>query len=153
MAIGAVGCGGGGSSDAGAETTTVAGPVSKAEFVVQANAACKEAKIGLKERISDYLALKRKEGPLTPLVYAGLAHYVILPTIETELAYVYRLGYPPGEKKGVQAVLYPEQRTIDELANTEKIASIKAIERSFIESGSLMRDYGLISCANGPQPR
>jgi len=137
----AVGCGG--SHDEQARP-------SKAEFLEKANTACEKARAGAGERVADFLAPRKQKGSLTPVDYGDLAHFVMLPTIESEIAGIVTLfPVPAGEGERIDDLLYAERREIDILANTEKIDSIEAVERHFNRSGRMLRAYGLTSCANG----
>ncbi len=152
LGIAVVGVGCGGSSADSSSSSSSASP-SKAEFVKQANEACERYRDGLGEKISSFLKQRSPNDKPSPAVYADLAHSVLLPMIESQLGTMYNLGAPNGDAKGIDELLYAEKSVVDELALTEKIASIRAIEKRFKQSGKLFRAYGLSSCANDPKPQ
>ncbi len=122
---------------------------SHAEFVQRANATCRKQRRGIKSKTSVYLK-QHKDEP-APLRYAGLAHFVLLPTIELELKEIRAIPAPLGESAHLQRLLFSERRTIDELAIAKKIASMATFRRHFANSERLFRRWGLTSCLNGPR--
>lgn len=148
------GCGGGGQSGAQApsESTAVTAVkphiLSKAEFVKQGNVGCRKARSGLRSKVALYLRVHRSKEP-SELMYAGLAHFVILPTVEAELQSLYYLGVPRGGAKRIHKVLFAEKRALDMMALQKRIASIGTIEKRFDQSAKLLRAFGLSACTNG----
>jgi len=141
----AAGCGGSEGNEGNA-------PLSKAEFIERANAACERERRGLEKRVAEFLA--RQEGSKPPKeLYTDLAHFVLLPTIESEMEAIRMLPVAPREAGAVNRLLYTEQLALDTLANTSEIESREAVERSFAESARELRAYGLAACTNGPGRR
>lgn len=139
----AVGCGSGGGSGGGGEAEA-----EKAEFIEQANAACERERDGLDERIATFMERNRGSMP-QPQLYARLAQFVLLPTVEAEIESVRTVGSPAVERQTVRDILKYEQLKIDKLANVPRVPSIGAIERRFAPSAEALRDYGLTACAEG----
>lgn len=124
----------------------------KAEFIVDASAACKRERIGLGEKASAFLGLDGSKRKPRPVLYADLAHFVLLPTIESELEAIRVLRPPPADADLIDEILFVSQIEIDKLANTSRIPSVEAVYRHFGEAARMFRAYGLPACATGPQP-
>lgn len=146
-----IGCGGGGGTRVSSSTGTSASSVlSRAEFVKLANAACAKERKGVGQRVRRFLGWRRGDGTPKEVLYADVAHFVVLTTIEAEMVRISELQPPPKDEERIAHMLYTEEREIDEVALKKRLPSIKATERYFVEAGPLFRAYGLTGCANGP---
>lgn len=143
-----VGCGGG-SDDAGDASAADPSLPTKEEFVKQASAACKKERVGEGERISTYLAQHRSESRAER--YEGLAHFVLLPTIEAQLFRLEELSPPAGEAERIDAMLDAEVFATDRVATAKRIVSKAAVYREFAEVSKQFQAYGLPACANAPK--
>jgi hypothetical protein len=153
VAVAATGCGGESSdADTTVSGTTVNTPeLSKEEYLERANAGCRKERANLEEEISEFLERQRGKKP-PEVLYADLAHLVILPVIENEMEAVRALGLAPGgpeEEQEVNYLLYAEEAALNEIALTSRMPSREAIERRFTKSGQMLTEYGLPDCANG----
>lgn len=149
-AIAVVSCGGGDDPKAGTTSTAQAPAPSKAEFIKQANAACREARAGLGERIARFEGLRdgRKPEP-----GADMVHFVYLPTMETQIWRIEELGVPREEDEEVDAMLDAERDGVDAVAVIPRVSSIARADRHFVEADRLFREYGLDACiTDGRQP-
>lgn len=144
IAVAAIGCGG-----ENGKTSTADRP-SKPAYLKRANAACKQARTGLDEEVSEFLERQRGKKP-PRVLYADLAHLVLLPTIENEMEAVRAIRVPSEEEgREVDRLLFAEEMVLNEIAvSTEVEPSRAAIERRFAESGRMLSAYGLPACANG----
>lgn len=150
-----IGCGSSGadlssSVDTSTSTRTV---LSRAEFVKLANAACARERKGLGQRVRRFLGWRKGDGTPKEVLYADVAHFVVLATIEAEMVRISELRPPPKDEERIANMLYVEEREIDEVALKKRLPSITAAERYFVEAGPLFRAYGLTACANGPHKR
>jgi hypothetical protein len=132
-----------GADNGGGKTAT---SPSKAEFIRQANSACARERSGLKERLS---AFERFRAGEKPEPYADAVHFVLLPTIEEEIARVEELDPPGGEEERVDTILFAQKSTLDSLAVKQRVASISFAEKAFAAPARMLRAYGLASCAYG----
>ncbi|MGC1852033.1 MAG: hypothetical protein WA687_06300 [Solirubrobacterales bacterium] len=138
-------------AEATAGTTSGTTELSKAEYLKRANAGCRKERVDLEEEISEFL--QRQSGKKPPeVLYADLAHLVILPVIENEMEAVRALGATPGgpdEDQEVNYLLYAEEAALNEIALSQRMPSREAIEKRFTKSGRMLSEYGLPDCANG----
>lgn len=132
------------------DDSTVAPAVSRTEFVQAANAICKKQRVGLRGEIAEFLERRASDGESTPEDIADVAHFVILPMIETQLSLLYRLDMPKRDRDRITGILTIERLAIDEAALTGRISSITAVGRRFEKSAELFEEYGLTECANRP---
>jgi hypothetical protein len=123
---------------------------SDAQFLAEANAVCERENAGLAEEVSDFVARRKAAELPRGMLYAALAHTVLLPRVERQLEAIRALGLPRGEEERIGEMLFAEQIAIDELATSARIRAFAAIEREFAESARMLRAYGLTSCVNGP---
>lgn len=139
----ASGCGGGDGDDATATAAT------KAEYLKQANAACRRERAGLKQRIAEFRRLREGDEPRE--VFNGeLARNVLLPTIENEMEAIRALRAPPGEDGRIDHLLSLEELALTNVVYMERVSSIAAVKREFADSARRLSAYGLPDCANGP---
>lgn len=148
LLLAGAGCGGGGSGEKG--STASQAPPTRTEFVARMNAICKEKKAGLKTRVARFFKLHSSSHEPRPVLYHELAHFVLLPTIEAEMAPFFRVTWPPRDRERLQAMLSMQRITIDEIVTDETVPSLAEFRRRFASSGRLFRAYGLYACANGP---
>jgi len=149
-AVIAAGCGGGDDS-----SSAVTSSLGKTEFVEQANAACREARSGLRIKASAFLSGQSPDKP--PQVRnADLAHFVLLPPIEVQIGgleeLIRRSDLPPAAAGRLEKILDVERNEIDIGATTLRFPSMTAVYRLFDKSAGLFRVFGLTSCANSPKP-
>lgn len=113
------GCGG--EEDEDRFPALVAGPLSKTEFLREADRICfaSEARI---EAAADDLA-RRRGGPSAAAV-GRLAERVVIPALETEVDAIRALGAPEGDEREVEAILD---------ATAAGIESIRARPRALLD--------------------
>lgn len=152
IAMLAAGCGGDSSGSDGGDATGQGQPrgvsLSRSEFIEEASKGCREMRSSLKEEVSRFLANRRGEKP-RPVLYADLAHFVLLPTIEAEMESIRYLGVPPSEERPIEKILDDSEYTINEIVFQQRIPSIDAVYRQFAKVIKGFRAYGLPACANG----
>lgn len=125
--------------------------VTKPEYLKRANAACREERSGLDERVVEFLEISGGNGKPREVLIADLAHNVLLPTVENEMEAVRALRPPKGETGRIDRLLYLEESDLTRIVFMQRVKSIAAVKREFAESARLLTDYGLPACANGPQ--
>jgi hypothetical protein len=125
---------------------------SRAEFVKQANTACEKLRHGSLHRITVYLRKHGSEGKPAPVVYAGMVKAVVLPTIRAETKAIDALEPPSGDEKRIEAFLVDQRAALAEVASVKRVASLEEVEDHFNKASDQMRIYGLIACANSPEP-
>lgn len=148
LAAVASGCGGGGGGDSTSSVATTPVPRTKAEYVSQVNAACREKKAGLGKEIAEYE--QRLEGR-TPARGADMIHFVYLPMIEEQITAIQRVTPPPSQAGYVNAMLDADGVALDSLAVKPRVPSIAVAEKQFANSNRLFWAYGLNSCATRPK--
>jgi hypothetical protein len=129
----------------GGEEVLRGASLSKPEFIKEAAKACKEARKGLHGQASRFLASQDPSKP-RPVMYADLAHLVLLPGIERELEAIRVLGVPPSEEKRIDEILSEGEFTINTVVYEPRIASIHAIYRQFADVHGMFSAYGLPDC-------
>jgi hypothetical protein len=139
-AFAAAGCGG----DSGSASSSP--PISRAEFAKQANAACREEKSSLSERIAGF---KLRIAGEKPRPYADLVHFVFLPMVEREVSDIEAVDWPKKDAEGIDAMRDGVRTAIDAVAVMPRVPSIAAARRHFIQADKQLRAYGLFSCVVG----
>jgi hypothetical protein len=135
------GCGGGDSGESSQY-------ISKAEFIKQAGAACREQRADLKQRAARYLSAHRTDAPSEKL--DGFVRFILLPTIEAETTRVRHVPHPPLEDTEISAALSATELAVRKVVTRRMIPSLEAVYASFGESEAQFRALGLTVCANGP---
>lgn len=151
----AAGCGSGDEGDsasgASAEATQERPPgvsMSRPEFIAAASKACRRARQELAEEASRYIQLRSGEVP-RPVLYADLAHQVLLPAIEAEMEGIRYLGVPPSELDPIEKILDDAEYTVNAVVFQKRIPSIEAVYREFNVVTKGFRSYGLPACTPG----
>jgi hypothetical protein len=141
LAVGllAAGCGG----DDDGNTT----PISKAQFVQEADVACKKAGNQIQR---DYLAFLKAHADVTEATeaeYAELVSTVFKPNIEREIAELRALGAPSGDEQKVEAFIEARQESI-QIAEAHPRMLLTEGEKVTAKSTQIAKEYGLESCSS-----
>jgi hypothetical protein len=134
----AAGCGGGDSSTAS---------ITKAEFITQADAACKK---GEKQIETDFAAyIKEHKDVKNPSEddYTELVETILVPNATQEVDDIRALGVPSGDDEQVESMLTAFEGAI-QTAEDDPQAVIKDTEKVFSESSKLAKEYGLKVCGS-----
>lgn len=140
------GCGG----DSGAGATT-APPLSKAEFIKRADAACTQRVEEARTKFFAYgrSVAKANESPAEREEHVTtVAETIIVPELRQQIADVRALGAPKGDEGQVSAILSAIEKGIAKAKAHPK----QAIEESEIllePAGKLAKAYGLQVCGTG----
>lgn len=139
--------GGGDSDESSGEAVPRGALLSKAEFIEEAGKGCREAREGINQRITRFIAVQKPSKP-DPVVNADLAHLVLLQVIEDELESIRELGVPGGEQSPIEVALDEGQYVIDRIVYEYRIPSIDSVYRKFAGVHKMFRDYGLPACVS-----
>ncbi|MGI8728086.1 MAG: hypothetical protein ACR2K6_10475 [Solirubrobacterales bacterium] len=133
-----IGCGGG---DDG--STTVGTPLSKPDFVAQADSICTD------ETAEAQKAAEERFGDQTPSdeQIQSYVDEVLVPNLEDQANQIDELGAPTGDDDQVGAIVDALRSGIDELENDPTILT-DGDGTAFAEANKLAADYGLDACAN-----
>jgi len=135
-----VGCGGGDSDTAVAESS-----VSKPQYVKQAEAVCKKSE---EELQADFAAFVRKSGNAKPTdaLYASLFDEVVEPNLSAELEALRDLDVPEGDASEVEDLLLAREESIATVEDNPKVI-IQNSEKVFEDASRTAGAYGLKACA------
>lgn len=147
-AVFAVGCGSGG--DGGEEEATAAAPpaLTWPQFVKKANALCRSKRKTLPNEIASFWAREKHSHYSQPVLNWRLAHYVLLPKVEEQIAGLYKLVPPSADLPGIEASLGAMETAKSKVNGAGKIASMKAYRRYFTEAGAELRANELDDCTD-----
>lgn len=146
------GCGSSGSSGTAAgggyrsplETPLTTASFSKAQYIVKANAVCKEDWAEILENFASY---QDERGPSVGdrKLFAGASHRFVLPSIQIEFDHLHYLGAPAGEQPQVEDMLAAMQSDIYD-GQDQRIFSPGQLEAIFRNFNRLARQYGINEC-------
>lgn len=145
FAAGLVWAGCGGSSDSSSEVT--ASSLSKAQFIKQADAACKK---GEEEVQSDFKAFASENENLanpTEDQFSELIETVLVANVEQELEDIRALGAPSGDEEKVEAILAAREEGVEE-AEAQPKRAVESSLAGFEKANGLAKAYGLEACSN-----
>jgi hypothetical protein len=146
LAVVLIGCGGGDGDDGASGATAKGSPLTRAEFVRQANAACAKERAGLRQRVAQF---ERRRAGRPPTPGADMVHFIFLPTIERQIFRMEELDLPPSEVPRVDALLDAQRFGVDAVAVIPRVPSIAAAAKHFHKADRLLHAYGLDSCVIG----
>ena len=130
-----VACGGGDEPSESAEPE----PLSKTEFVAQAEEICSEGNKELESAAEEFSAQPSQEE------ITQFAEDELVPNLQQQHDDIAALGAPEGDEDQVQAILDSLQQGID--AVEEDPASLLSSDDPFSEASDLAEAYGLPKCA------
>jgi hypothetical protein len=135
------GCGGSSSSSSSKNnnlTSTVAGPVTKAEFVAKANAICVKGTVRT-EKAGSSLGNNPTEAEAAVAVPAKF-----VPAVQAQIDELEALSVPPGEAAAVTRMLDLAQGDLNKVKSNPRLAFET---KTFADFGTVAHAYGLKSCA------
>lgn len=147
-----VGCGSDSSSNASATdqspksaaVESTSGPLTKAEFLKQANQICRKSMAKKEEAVLSLAKLAAEGGtPPSQQAVEKLAKVVIFPTYNDILDQMAQLEPPQGDEAKVQAMITKYEADL-KIAEAEPIKASK--ENLFVDANDLGEAYGLESC-------
>lgn len=138
LALGAAGCGGG---DETSTDTTQGTPLSKADFIAQADEICAAGSRDLEQ------AQQERFGDTAPSDAEGVAFVEedLIPTLEQEANSIDELGPPDEDIDQVNAIVDALRSGIEELESDPQ-ALIDGDTTAFEEANELANEYGLEVC-------
>jgi hypothetical protein len=126
------GCGG------GDETTSL----SKAEFVKQANAICKEAE---QERLNLFKQVTASVSPdASKKVRDKALHEIIVAPYEGAAEEIESLGAPSGDEATIEALVEAMEASLRKVEKNPRLIASSTVQ--FAESNKMANDYGLTNC-------
>lgn len=140
------GCGGGDDGQSAAAGTS---SLSTEEFVEKANAICNGEKEGRLDQLRAFVDQHEKEGKSEADIPIDSFNAVFLPSIETELVKLRKLGLPSDQ--GLQAFLRAEQQAIDSAAKLNNGKSPADVQINFYRADTLAHESGIDACGNRVQ--
>jgi len=139
VAIALAGCGGG---DDETTTTTAPEPLTRAEFVRQADQICLSGDSRIEAAGDDLLAAGRKPSPAE---VRRIALRIVVPGLEAEVRAIRALGAPPGDEPQVERILRATERGIAQI-EADPEGAIEGPTPGLLEAGRLARRYGSEEC-------
>jgi hypothetical protein len=135
-----VGCGG--EEDEGGFSPVVAEPLSKVEFVRQADEICVATESRIEAAADDLVTQKKDPAPAE---VERIAVDIVIPALRSEVSAIEALGAPEGDEEDVEEIL---------AATEEGIAAIEADPQGLLDgppaalrrAGTLSRAYGAQEC-------
>ena len=131
----------------GAETTTEATgePLSKEEFIAQADQICSEGDAQIDQAAGETFA----EGEPTPEEEEAFVTDTALPNIQGQIDGIRALTPPEGDEKDVAAILDAAQTAIDEAEEDPSLLGPGGEGSDpFAKASKLAQDYGLEDCGS-----
>jgi hypothetical protein len=148
VTLGIAACGEGDGGDTATTATTT--PISKQQFVRDANKICSSSDDKIERASNEFFAgAPRGEGP-PPEEIEQFGKKTVFPTIQAEIDRIEALGAPEGDEDEVNEILESAQAGLDELEeNPERLAK-GGSTTAFEEAEKLAADYGLDQCGWAP---
>jgi hypothetical protein len=150
IALTAVAIGCGGNDDEPAATTETPGPLTRADFIEEADLICQTTDRQIEAAGDDLVAdLPPRETPSDAQV-RRFALGTLIPRLEEEIRAIRALGIPPGDEKKVEEILAATRQGIAQIKRQVREdpqalrqgANPPAIDRA----NKLARDYGSFEC-------
>lgn len=128
--------------DEGGFSPVVSDPLSKVEFLRQADEICFSTESRIEAAADDLLTAK---GDPDPAEVEEAAIGIVVPALEAEVSAIGALGAPEGDEDVVQAILYATQAGIEEIeADPEGL--LDGVPDSLRKAEELARRYGSGTC-------
>jgi hypothetical protein len=140
LALLVAGCGG--DDDATNTATTTAAPLTKAEFIRQADQICLSGDSRIEAAADDLLA---QGGEPPPSEVRRIARRIVVPGLEAEVQAIRALGAPAGDEAAVERILSATERGIAEI-EADPESAIEGPTPGLRKAGRLAREYGSAEC-------
>lgn len=134
------GCGG--DDDEGGFSPVVSDPVSKVEFLRQADEICLSTESRI-EAAADELVTSKQDP--SPEEVEEVAINIVVPALESEVAAIGALGAPEGDEDEIQAILDATEAGIAEI-EADPQALLDDVPPALREAEELARQYGSQQC-------
>ena len=134
------GCGG--DDDDGGFSPVVSDPLSKVEFLRQADEICLSTESQIEAAADDLVT--DEEDP-TPEEVEEVATGIVVPALESQVAAIGALGAPEGDEDEVQAILDATEAGIAEIEADPK-ALLDRAPTSLVKAERLARSFGSTQC-------
>lgn len=160
IAVILAGCGGsddsgsGGQINSGSSEQANGGPIatsslSKAAYVKKASVVCNKVSTQASQDVNTHAEeILQSEEPPEPVLLARVLKEVILPSYETEIADVRKLGAPAGDEEKIEAMLVAQQAAVDKAKQLQAVISPKEFEKYFTKVSGELEAYGFTACAH-----
>lgn len=143
IAAAAVGCGGSDEDSSAASDS----PLTKTEFIKQAEEVCNQARGNLSGAFTAYLKKHENSSLSKEEVFADMMQTVLLPTIEKGIEGLEELEPPPADKARIEAFLVAQQKGVDSMRNLKRLSEGPDGEKYLEPASTLARAYGIRACA------
>lgn len=144
LGVALVWAGCGSSSDSNSEVT--ASSISKAQFIKEADAACKKGEEEIQEDFKAFAAENASVKNPTEEQFSELIDAVLVANIEREVEDIRALGAPKGDEQEVEAILVAREEGIEE-AEAQPKRAVQGNMAGFEKADKLAKEYGFGSCA------
>lgn len=128
--------------EGGGFSPVVSDPISKVEFLRQADEICRSTESQIEAAADDLLT---QEGDPAPSEVKQVAVDLVVPALEGEVAAISALGAPDGDEAKVQAILDATEAGITEI-EADPQALLDGVPESLREAEMLARAYGSQEC-------
>ena len=142
LAVAALIAGCGGDEDDGGFSPVVSGPVSKLEFLRQADEICVSTESRIEAAADDLVTAKKDPAPAE---VESVALEIVVPALESEVAAIGALGAPEGDEAEVQAILDATEAGIAEI-EADPQALLDGAPESLRRAEMLASRYGSRQC-------
>lgn len=142
LAVAALLAGCGGDEDEGGFSPVVSEPVSKLEFLRQADEICVSTESRIEAAADDLVTAKKDPAPAE---VESIALEVVVPALESEVAAIGALGAPEGDEDEVQGILDATEAGIAEI-EADPQALLDGPTDSLRRAEMLASQYGSSQC-------
>jgi hypothetical protein len=153
FAVAVAGCGGGDDSSSTTASTGVSGatgasgaPLTKEQFIQQADAICQEGNQATRQAANDLFSNGQQP---TDEQVSQYVNDTLVPTIQSEVDQIGALTPPAGDEDDVQAILAAVSDALDQVKQSPSSLLASGDEGPFAEADRLAVDYGLKVCGQG----
>lgn len=136
MAAIATGCGGGGSES-----------LTKAEFVEQADAICKQSSNRIGKEYEAFAKSQAKETGLSPMQWTETGEQILLPNVQAQAEELRELAPPEADADEISRMLDTFDAAVEE--GQEDPKSLFSANSPLAEANELAREYGFEVCGLG----
>ena len=129
-------------SDEGGFSPVVSDPLSKVEFLRQADEICQSTESRIEAAADDLVTSKQDPSPEE---VEEVAIGIVVPALESEVAAIGAIGAPEGDEAKVEAILDATDAGIEEI-EADPRALLDGVPDSLREAEELARAYGSKTC-------
>jgi hypothetical protein len=132
----------------GDDSSSSASSISKEEFIVKADAVCKQTNKRMEVAFAKFLKAHRNIRKPTDPAFEQLIGDVMVPNIKREIGEIRALEVPDGDEEKIEAMLSALEEGLEVAEDNPKVVTASSSDTIYGIASRLAGEYGLETCGS-----